>query len=335
MAGENLLKKAADWDSLAAGIEAVDGAIRLATGSGGWDGNSLDGTVTPPAPWAITGSMSVVESRLIYVNDLAGAGDFAALNNPNWNENFTTGLTLHFRALAKFSSGLDGVAIHIDDGVSNWTINFNASGIIIKGAGTTTISTKNQIAWGEIFGFINNDLLTLWIFNDFTQTWEVLVTNNAPAGTAANRIIFGSITGPGVQGVSYWDLVRWKSSQDVTPFLTTSPVSTMGVVALPVGFIVNGLGDFRTSIAGSGTLKASYNINNAGWSGLFDDIEALNVFLLANPIEITDGTNSVDLRMTHGSDGLEQVQFWPGEGPNLTGGGAADDTLMGGTLGSF
>ena len=322
MAGENLLKKAEDWDSLATGLEAVDGAIRLATGSGGWDANSLlDMTSKPSSPWTeggSAGSSAIVDGELLQIIDDSGASArFFILTPADWNEDLSSGLTLHFKGRASFSSTLEEIFEEFGDASNRYLLWFDCRDFRITGSSTFTFGA-DKYPHMEIFVSVNNNVAAFWIWNPITNVWDVIASGRASAAIATDDIAFGAAKAAATSE-SYWKLLRWKSAIEATPFKSTTLVSRMGVVAKPTGFIVNGLGDFRTSIAGSATLKAAYNINDIGWSGLFDDIEALNLFLAANPITIIDPVNSIDLRMTHASNGKEQSQFWPGEGPNLTG----------------
>lgn len=341
MAGANLLKKAADWDSLATGLEAVDGAISLQVGGGGaWDANSLEMNVLPPSPWISDGTefAGVVEGQLVEINDTSPAGgarrNFQLLP-PNWDEDFSVGFTAYIKMRSLIWTGFNGQVLTVDDGSEAYDIQLKPESIDIIGSSSNNHITGKYI-WLEIFISIDSSVASFWIFNTFTNKWDLLRVGLAPDASSVERVLFGSNSSPAF-GHGFWDFLRWKSAIEATPFRTTSPVSLMGAVSLPVGFIVNGVGNYRTSIAGSATLKPSINFNNAGFSAAFDSIEDLNIELLANPVEITTATDSLDLRNAHGSNGLEQSQFWPGEGPNLTGtgGGGADDKLIGGSLGAF
>jgi len=324
MAGENLLKKAADWDSLATGLEAVDGAIRLQVGKGVAWGAVIEDTVPSSASPAWSdfvsggGSISVINGEILFNSPSSGQTAFSNLPRATWPGNpsgyiFATGLTIYMKRVGL--NPTTNAGLEIDDGAKRLTITQVANGWNTVSPSVSDDSNHDEF----LFSFIADKVTMFSRFSGGDGLW-VLQINDQPMAAGGNeRILIGDTSGASspVQR-ALMDFFRARTGAAVTPFLNTSPVSTMGAVALPQGFIINGLGDFRTSITGSGTLKAAYNINDAGWSGLFDDIEALNAFLLANPITITDAVNSVDLRMTHGSNGLEQVQFWPGEGPNLT-----------------
>ena len=322
MAGENLLKKAADWDSLASGLEAVDGAIQLrAGGSLTADANSLDMTALPSPPWTSLGTQptNVRDGEILEIFDNS-AGDIRGFNlpDPDFSESLSSGVSFHVKARSVVNLNSLNSSLIIDDGTRRFWVEFQPDGTFDVVATATYDVAKYE--WTELFISLESNVADIWIWNPRTLIWDVVATGVATVAIGSDRVFFGSGSTASF-GRSFWDFLIWFTGDSTTPFLSTSPVSTMGVVALPVGTIVNGVGNYRTSIAGSATLKPSINLNDSGFSALYDDIETLNTFLFANPVEITNGVDSLDLRNTHGSNGVEQAKFWPVEGPNLTGGG--------------
>lgn len=100
-------------------------------------------------------------------------------------------------------------------------------------------------------------------------------------------------------------------------YATTSPVASMGWVALTAGIIITGIGNEITELQGSSTIQAAYRANNGAWSSPFASIALMNAFLEANPVTITDEINSFDIRLTFNSNGLDQAEAFVSEGPDL------------------
>lgn len=323
MAGFNLLKKAEDWTSLAAGLRAYEGAIELEAGQGlAWDGNSLEMDVLPSSPWinTVTGgsTFSIVEGQLLEIYAPSTfLLSYSSLNSPTWDENFTTGFQSHIKCNSVLYSGNAALRFDVSDGSGLYRIELHPDRLVVKGASTDTTIDVAKYPFPELFILVVNNLMSIWIFNPFTDTWDSILTGKAPLANSTDLISFGNL-GTSAIGRGFFGFIRWRSTVVTTPYNPFSPVATMGAVALPIGTVINGLGNFRTSKAGSSTLQAQYNINDSGWSSLFDDIEALNSFLFNNPVTVTNKTKSLDLIMVPGSNGFEQAKFWPGEGPNLT-----------------
>ena len=149
-----------------------------------------------------------------------------------------------------------------------------------------------------------------------------------------DRILFISAYNSG-SGIGYNVLSDFELFNGITNrYLNTSPVATMGWVSLAAGAVVNGVGNEITELEGSSTIQAAYRANNGAWTSPFASIALMNADLLANPVTITDDTDSFDVRLTFNSDGLEQAEAFISEGPDLTGGagGAASPMFGGGVI---
>lgn len=343
MAGAHLLKKPSDWSSLATGVEInPDGSgFRLKQGHiDDFNDGSLDSVFT-----AVTGgSGSVVEaSNKLAIISPANA-DVAMIE-------YDAGLdlsTLENYIELKFAVGAE--SIHIMNLFNPGTSFPIAGGATANGvwlqflnSPPTTLIMNGLTGGGTPTGSVSITIVLnttyvakFWITSTqlVYQLWNEAKTVMLGGGAVdlsltqkssdSPQLIFGDARNNG------WtcDIEIFDLTIEDGIFSSSSPVATMGVVALPVGFIVNGLGDLVEKLDGTAGISPAYNINDVGFTapGTFSSYGNMDAFLNANPITITDPINSADIQHSHDSDSTEQAEVFVCEGPNLTGGGGGGGT---------
>jgi hypothetical protein len=341
----NLLKKPANWSSLAAGIEVNPSGSGLRLKQGiidDFNDASLD-----PAFTAYSGAGgSVVEAggKLSLIS--GAAAQFAMIEyDAGLNLTRENYMKIEFAVnasstslLALMNPGNSFPTTGSGTSTGEWLQIFNVGTTLfmqgLTGGGGAVGQVTTTIVLGTTY------VIELWVTSTqlVYQLWNAAQTVMLDCGfvdltatqksSDAPQVAFGdSKSDSRTCNIEIFDLIIEDGI-----FSSLSPVSTMGVVALPVGFVVNGLGDWLTNLDGTASLQTAYNINNAGWSAAFASPAAMEAFLNANPITITDAINSVDTRAFHNSNGSEQSEFFVSEGPDLTGGAAACDFPAVGTV---
>lgn len=342
MAEANLLKKPLDWDSVAADIEVnPDGSgFRLTRLTDFFDFTTDEGIT-----WEDNGTGELWGNN---VGSLRSANNAIELIGANQNQqtraykpgfNIPGDFMLDFNYVARASGGgafQVGVQDNpkfaqamIGDGTSNalhvefFSTSSHAADTFKNGVRSSS-GTDSGPSNTTIYGRLKRAGSTL--------TWEtfslasrlvgdrltIRTVNNVSTATMTHVIFVSAFLSAGSSTRSH-QFTNFELWNGVTQrYSSTSPVVTMGVVALPVGMVINGLGDLVEKLDGSAGISPAYNINNAGWSAPFASYAAMEVFLNANPITITDGVNSVNVRHSHDSNGDEQAEVFISEGPNLT-----------------
>lgn len=343
MAGANLLKKPADWSSLAAGIEVnPDGSgFRLSSNGTVFEFDTDEGLSFL--------DNNVSENFLNNAGTIRSAAGGVTLINAVGNQITGAFMTLaqslagDFKIIAKINPGSGSNRINIGVADIDWSAidavydtymsNNSADGIMVNysttyrgnsyKAGTRTFSGIETPGAAAPFYLVIERNGTDAIFSSYSDaalssSITTTTINNCSTATMTDLMLGCSINTGALTVVMH--IERVEVINGLTRYSSSSPVATMGVVALPVGFIVNGLGDLVEKLDGTAGISPAYNINNAGWSAPFATYAAMEAFLLANPITITDGVNSVNVRHSHDSDATEQAEVFLSEGPNLTGG---------------
>lgn len=352
MAGANLLKKPADWSSLAAGVEVnPDGSgFRLTRltdffdfttdegitweddGTGeSWENNT--GTLRSANGFIELVAADQGEETHAYKAGFSVTGDFLF----DFNFKVTSGSGFWMVGLANTS---DFPRPSLGDGTTN-SLSVGISGTSDVRAESFKLGVRTSGDVDGISGSItlygrlerSGSTFTAKIYSGKGQSGllSTSTVNNVSTATL-DHIIFITSFGPGSSSQSNFGTFRemelWNGITQ--RYTSTSPVATMGVVALPVGTIINGLGDLIEKLDGSAGISPEYNINDAGWVGPFATYAAMDAALNATPIEITDDTLSVNVRHSHDSDGSEQAEVFVSEGPNLTSVGGGQETFTGG-----
>ena len=348
MAGANLLKKPADWSSLAAGVEVnQDGSgFRLTRLTDFFDITTDEGLT-----WLVdgslvswdgeTGTIRSANNNIEIVNADQGADNKIYKVGFNVPGDFMFDLTIRGNInAASYVVGLTDNLKYpnamISDGTSNalfFAARLGQSDYRAQDwtAGVNTIGARPAITkntWRYVRLERVGSIFTVKVFSSEARGGGSLLTtstvNPCTLATLTNIYFCVAFNGPPLTGTKafgeFGDFELWNTGVSQR-YLSTSPVATMGVVALPVGTIINGLGDLVEKLDGAAGISPEYNINNAGWVGPFASYAAMDADLLATPITITDGVNSVNVRHSHDGDGDEQAEVFVSEGPNLTGAG--------------
>jgi hypothetical protein len=220
----------ADTWTLQAGLEAISNAIRLAVGSGNWDGDSLDMTAVPSAPWTSSGGQfaGVIDGELLEIND-ASISDFRffQLAPPDWIGDMVAGLTLYFKARTVIN-GASGAAsiLFIEDGSKSYQLKFLQDGTLSITAASTVNDDTAKYEWLDVYISITASTAAFYIFNSVTGVWDTIRTGLAAGTTASDRLLFGSGASTEL-GRAFWDRLFFKYSYHALPYITTAPEAEM------------------------------------------------------------------------------------------------------------
>lgn len=295
------LKALADW-TLGAGLELNAGLIRLAVGGdGAWHADSLPGPFTglPSSPWSKLGTQtsSVVDGRL-FLEDLS-ASDYVTYAN-DWGASSAVGSTVYFKMHTSWA------------GSASWPHRVMLYDGTYSAYLAPYYNYETKYNGREVYASFKEGVITLYFYNAVTGKFDA-VTPPTPGTSAVNRIEFGSVSA-GQTGSHFWEFLKFKLSCQSTPFVTTSPTATMGVVNVG-GAAIKSIPLSMSAITGASCV-CEYDIDGMGWvrpgSGTKAELDA--ALLGAKP-------HSLNLRVVFVSDGQTPASM------RLDGGGVAGGAI--------